>query len=252
MNDQRIYLAASLCALHINSGSQGFRQRDVKFYFSLFTNWMESYLGSRVFLQNTQIQRYLDNQVKRGILQKSKSKTPSYSYKNTALLNLIEEITTINPEDHLELFFFQLHLLDLYKDVLFEAAVKEKLNLTPNLTLELKYLLDRKVFISKQRSRIQKEIERLNARKNESILMSKLADKLFSSGKPFDKVVKAIEAEYPYELNNYVKMTELFPKLHPSIRKAELTTNVKKRADLLWGSLFQMYEDYLKRLDAIS
>ena len=126
MNDLRVYLSAAVCATHINFREKGFRQKDVHFFFSLFSNWSEAYLGNKVFLQNTQVARYLEQLVKKQILKKSGTKTPIYHCLDVGLLPMFEEISKIETEDHLELFFFQYHLLEIYHDLMFSSAVEKK------------------------------------------------------------------------------------------------------------------------------
>ena len=247
----RVFLATSVCASHINHQINGFRQKDVKFYTELFTNWMECHLGQNYQMQNTQIQRYLDQLVARQLLSKSKNDIPVYHCKNSGLLELISSIAEVRDDDPLEMIFFQFHVLELYHDLLFNSVSQNMLELPHSLRIELKYLLDSKVLIEKQKVRIKKEIEKLTVRKNETLEMVQTAEKLLKEGKSFETTIKVIEKTFPYQLNNQLNMSALFKKLNPAIQKAELTTNANIRARKLWGPLIQHYQDHLNRLEAL-
>lgn len=251
MKNLRVYLHAAICAGHINFKERGFRQKDVHFFFDLFSNWMESHLGSRVHLQNTQVQRFIKSLVSEQILKQRAGKVPTYICQDTGLLYLIEQMSRIEEEDDLELFFFQYHLLEIYYDLLFETLTEKKLELPHSLRIELKYLLNREVLLEKQKKRVQKNIDKLTLRGQETLQMEKLAVKLYSQGKSENVIISAVEQAFPYQLNHQLKMSELYNKIIPGLRKLELTTNAKKRVESLWGPMLLYYQDYLKRLDRL-
>lgn len=248
MRDLRVYLSTAICACHLNLGREGFRQKDVHFYFDLFSNWMESSLGKRN-LQNIQIQRYLDQLVKKQILKKNNKLI--YTCQDVGLLPVLEEISIIKDDDPLELFFFQYHILQIYHEQLFSMVVDKKIHLPHGLKIELKYILDKKVLVQKQRERITKEIEKLQLRSEETLSMEKTALKLMKEGKGVSTVVGVVEKIYPYQLNNQKKMSELYSKLDPNLQKAELTQHARQRVEMLWNPLVNYYQDYMKRLDGL-
>lgn len=249
MKSMRVYLATAVCACHINMRSNGFRQKDVHFYFDLFVNWMEASLG-KFDLQNIQIQRYLEKLVKNQILKKTNKLV--YTCQDTGLIPLLTEITSINDDDPMELFFFQYHILRIYHERLFESVVDKKLHLPHNLKIDLKYILDKDVIIQKQKTRICREIDKLILRSRETLGMENLADSMFKDGKNDMTIVESIEKKFPYQLHHQKKMSELYYKLDPALRRDELTTNAKQRVNLLWTPLINYYQDYLLRLDTLN
>ncbi|MFP5387453.1 MAG: hypothetical protein ACLGHN_15350 [Bacteriovoracia bacterium] len=248
--DLRVYLSASVCAAHIN-GQGDFRQKDVRFYADLFCNWMDCYLGTSYQLQNTQIQRYLDYLVEEKIIKKTTSKTPSYQGHNQGLLKLISQISSIKENDSLELFYFQFHILELYRDLLFNSAMSSELSFREAQSFELKYLLDGKELLVRQKQRIRREMEKLKIRKDETLEMVKLTEKLQREGKGTDSIIRLVEQKFPYQLNNQISMAQLFKTLRPGLKEAELTTHAKARALKLWQPLIDHYEDYLKRIEEL-
>ena len=248
MKDLRVYLSTAICACHLNLGRDGFRQKDVHFYFDLFSNWMESSLGKRE-LQNIQVQRYLDQLVKKQILKKSHKLV--YTCQDSGLIPILEEISTIKDDDALEQFFFQYHILQIYHEQLFAMVVDKKLHLPHGLKIELKYILDRKVLAQKQKERINKEIEKLQLRSDETLGMEKMALKLIKEGKDVPTIVGVVEKIFPYQLNPQKKMTDLYSKLDPNLRKAELTNHARQRVEMLWHPLIKYYQDYIKRIDEL-
>lgn len=243
-----VYLATAVCACHISLGQEGFRQKDVHFYFDLFANWMEASLGKKD-LQNIQVQRYLDQLVKKQILKKSSKLI--YTCQDIGLLPLLAEISQIKDDDPLELFFFQFHILQIYQEQLLQSVMSKKLHLPHGLKIELKYLLDTKVFAQKQKDRITKELEKLSLRSQETLAMEVMATKMFKEGKPDKTVIEVVEKVFPYQLHYQKKMSDLYAKLDPQLQRAELTVNAKKRVASLWHPMMKHYEDYLKRIDAL-
>jgi hypothetical protein len=251
MDHLRVYLYAAVCACHINYKERGFRQKDVHFFFDLFSNWMDSHLGQKSQLQNTQIQRFMKQLVALQVLKQKTGRTPVYTCQDTGLLYLIEKVSRIEEEDDLELFFFQYHLLEIYFDLLFETLLQKKLELPHSLKIELKYLLDREVLWGKQYKRIQKKIDMLKIRTDEAQQMEKLALKLYDQGKSEEIVIKTIEHTLPYQLNHQMKMSALYEKLLPGLRKRELTSHTRKRVQSLWHPMLNFYLDYLNRLETL-
>lgn len=243
----RIYLASSVCAAQITSHQSGFRAKDVRFFTDLFGNWMECYLGQSHLLQNTQIRRYLKELISQNVIEENSEGI--YVCKKRGFLELLETITTVRDSDPLEQFFYQYHILDIYQNLLFTEVAKERLFFTKSFEIDLKYLLDKKALIQKQRTRLEKIIEKLNIRRIETLEMSKIAEKIFKAGGDTLKAVEVIEKTVPYQLNNQVSMTALFNKLPQGLQKAELTHNAILRATKLWSPLQNHYELYLKRLD---
>jgi hypothetical protein len=243
----RVYLASAICAAHINS-TESFRQKDVRFYLELFMNWMEGPLGF-VEVQNTQIQRFLNNLVTEGILISTKGKIPSYQMKNRGFLSLIEMITSIEKGDSMELFLFQFHIVDIYDELLFRSASRNLLGLPKSVNIELRYLLSKSALIEKQKLRIQEELDKLNSRIEDSLKMEKLAVQLFKEKKSVDFVVKQIESAYPYQLHHQRKMSDLYKTITPELQMIELTKNTGKRATKLWQPLVSYYRSFLKMLD---
>jgi hypothetical protein len=165
---------------------------------------------------------------------------------------LFEEMVKIENDDHLELFFFQHHLLEIYQELLFSTATEKKWHLPHSLKIELKYLLDQKVLIEKQKTRIQKELDKLELRSRETLEMEKFATNLFKQGKDESVVISMIEKTFPYQLQSQVRMSEFYGMLVPGLRKLELTQNATRRVETLWKPMIKMYKDYLKRLDELA
>src|SRR5262245_46249871 len=52
---------AAVIAAEATGRDEGFRQRDVRFFVELFSNWLESTTGNRALaVHNTQVKRHLD------------------------------------------------------------------------------------------------------------------------------------------------------------------------------------------------
>lgn len=81
--------------------------------------------------------------------------------------------------------------------------------------------------------------------------MEKLATGMYKEGKSDRTVVEMVEKIFPYQLHHQKKMSELYARLDPSLRRAELTLHAKQRVGTLWTLMLKHYQAYLKRLDEL-
>ncbi|MCB0340460.1 MAG: hypothetical protein KDD53_12690, partial [Bdellovibrionales bacterium] len=85
-----VFICSALLAAHSSGEENGFRQRDIKFYMGLFSNWLETSLpGDMLEVQQTQILRYLENLVSEGFARKlSRGQLPVYRLTRTGLVEI--------------------------------------------------------------------------------------------------------------------------------------------------------------------
>lgn len=247
------FLYASVLAAHAGLQDKGFRQKDVKYYLEVFTNWIESLLpGTAVSIQNTQIQRFLDSLVEEEILKREdKAQVPTYHLSRLGLHEIVSSLvsTDIRPvAGGLGTFLFLHHFVDLYSHQIEGLFTSGMGKVSPTFQIELKHLLNAKTMLERQKEHVKKEIEKLEWRIKEAEKASGYAKKLFNKGTTLGEVIEMVQENYPYELNYQKPMVELYKGIPDEMKRFELVDAPEKRARTLWSPLCNLFKSYLKEL----
>src|SRR5882724_852260 len=108
-------VTAAVIAAEATGGHDGFRQRDVRFFIELFSNWLESTTGDRALaLHNTQVLRHL------GVLTQAKwarrvgRSPPRWHLTAEGLAELLRRLVHRRDLTRLDEFFLVFHFVDAY------------------------------------------------------------------------------------------------------------------------------------------
>ena len=251
------FLYTSILAAHSSSSEQGFRQKDVKYFLEVFTNWIESLLpGPSINIQNTQISRFLEKLTEQEILRKENSSgVPIYHLTRIGLHEIVSSLvsTDIRPvAGGLGTFLFLYHFVHVYSHKLESMLTSEMGKVSPTFQIELKHLLNSKTMLERQKEHVVKEIEKLEWRINEARKASKYASNLISQKVPLAEVVEKVQELYPYELNNQKTMVDLYEGIPDDLKKFELEVAPVKRANSIWVPLCNLYKSYLSELEKLN
>lgn len=249
-----IHVNAALIATHANSDKNGFRQRDVRFYIELLSNWSEAnFKTSGLEIKNTQIQRLLDSMTKQGYLKSNRRNKSfvTYQFTSIGLLEIISRLIDLEQVTEIQDFYFLFHCVSLYSNKMEDFLIGDRKNLPKSYQLEIKHLLNARTLIERQRERVQHEIKKLNDRIQEAYKMSEYAKELFKTKKTIAEVVLEVESKFPYQLNNQKRMSELFKSLSPDIQLLEISDGPAFRARTLWEPLRDHFTAHLEQLDKI-
>ena len=109
------YINSALLACHASFDESGFRQKDLKFFIELFTNWMDSrFDGPGLEIKNPQVQRILEDLKKENLLKKTvKNQRPHYRFTPIGLLEIASRFVSVDLTKELEDFFFLYHFSKL-------------------------------------------------------------------------------------------------------------------------------------------
>lgn len=242
----QLYINAALIAAHANLEAEGIRQKDLRFYLELLSNWMEtSFSQSGILLENTQIQRILDDLSEQGLMKREKKgRWPSYRFTSIGVLEIVTRLVGEDLSHDLEGFFFLYHCVSLYSQKIETMLFARSEDLPESYRLEIKHLLNAQTIIEKQRRSIELKIKKLQARINDALKMTDLAQKMVAKKRDLTDIAKVVEKNFPYQLNNQRKMQELFAELSPDIKRLELTEGPALRAETLWEPLLEHYHSY--------
>lgn len=245
-----VYVAAASIAAHASIPATGFRQRDVRFFIELFTNWVNWALNDELLvLSNTQVARYLDKLVEEGFARRMlRNSQPQYHLTRTGLIELVSTIVKQSQSIQPTHFCFRYYFIKSYKPRLFELIEKEGTRFPLALRLELEGLLDEKAIVKGQIKVLERERKKLDSRIYEALQSAVLAKKRFAEAKKIDAVAAEIEKLYPYELNSQKPLSELLSGIPAELARWELETGNTLRANLLWAPARALFDTYLESL----
>lgn len=251
-SEHEAIVAAAVVAAQATLGSDGFRQRDVRFYISVFSNWLEATTGAWTLdLHNAQVQRYLDLLVKTSWAKRPGRKPPRYVLTPEGLLRLLERIGQRKNLKRIDEFFFVLHVFHAYGDRLRGLVQRSGPFNSKSLSVDLDELLDFRRLIARERELVKRESLRLSVRIEESRATSELTRRLLGEGQSLDRAVQAVERQFPYEMNSQKPLGELFAQLPAPFRRVELETIAELRATTLWEPTLALLQAYLVILDGL-
>lgn len=242
----KLYFISGVLAAHANSPELGFRQKDLRFYIELFSNWMESTLkDSSLLIHNAQISRFLIEMEKNGLIKKLRSSSPPrYQLTRVGVIELFS--TLVSPEEILPLehFYFLHYVIDNYGNQIADLANQDRGLFSGSLKIEFDSLRDPKRLIEKQIRFVDREISKLALRIDEGLKASQLAIEKFKKNHSLKEVIEEITKKYPYELNNQKPLPELMSEIPESRSRWELEQGALERAHKLWTPLKSYFESY--------
>lgn len=249
-----LFLATAAVAAHATFKQEGFRQRDMKFYIELFSNWVEvSFDQFSLSMQNTQISRFLDTIVKEGFAQKlGRGKTPRYHLTRVGLLELINRCVSKDYLSRPTRFFFLYFFIGHYKTRITDLVRLEGREFPHALRIELDSLLDEQALLKRQISFTDKAIKRLKARVDDGARIVQFASQKGRSGAGISDVVKEVERLFPYELNNQKPLTELIHEIPLDQREWEICEGTKYRSAEIFEPALRLLQNFHKELTRLS
>jgi hypothetical protein len=238
-------VAAAVIAAQATLESSGFRQRDVRFFLELFSNWLQSTTGSWTLgLHNTQVQRALDLHATAGWATRIGKKPPRYRLTPEGLVELLRRLVHRRNLTRLDEFFLVFHIIDAYGPRLRALVIRRGMLASRTLALDVDELLDPGKLVLRERSTVARELERLALRVDEARQTSELTRKLFKDKASLADVVAAVQKRFPYELNSQKPLAELLEDLPAPWRRSELEEIAEQRASGLWGPTRELLVAY--------
>jgi hypothetical protein len=251
LEEHEALLAAGAIAAQATS-PDGFRQRDVRFFLDLFSNWLQATTGTWTLgVHNAQVARSLEVHVDAGWARRVGRKPPRYRLTPAGLVELLQRLVHRKNLARLDEFFLVYHVLDAYGERLRTLVEQSGVLASRGLAVDVDELLDTRRLVARERARVARETERLARRADESRRSSQLVRKLLAQGHPLSAVIERVEREFPYELNSQKPLGELLAALPAPWRHIELEQAAERRAHGLWqpmGDLLAAYDAILADL----
>jgi len=244
-----LFVATATVAAHASAQGGGFRQRDIRFFVELFSNWAYPNQKAELSIQNVQIQRYLSYLGKDGFVRKiGKGSRPSFKLTRAGLLELLSRLVESKRERIPEEFLFLVTFLKGYREWLQRLARQEGEQFPPSLRIELDALLDTETLIQRELKDVEQRLTKLNARIEDAVKTSTLVSERLRQGIDFSSIVEEVERKMPYELNSRRPLSELISSIQPDQRRWELESGNRLRATTIWQPMKAMLEEYRKQL----
>jgi hypothetical protein len=248
------YFISSLLAAHAQTGVEGFRQKEVRFYMDLFSNWVFVKLNSEPFpLHNTQIMRSLETMVRLGLVKKMGRKNPPrYKLTRAGFIQMIEDLVTLPLTDTYSEFFFVYLFIVNFKSGILKSIGQGSARIPKSNYIDVEFLLDEKKYLGRQLELVNHEIRQLKEKISDSHRAIDLAVHLKTTGVDVLKILKKVERSHPYELNSRKRVTQTLKEIPESLRLREITLANQNRLHLFWKPKLQHLESFGKTLKELS
>jgi hypothetical protein len=251
-DENEALVTAAVIAAEATGEHDGFRQRDVRFFIELFSNWLESTTGEHALaLHNTQVQRHLDILTKAKWARRVGRTPPRWHLTPEGLAELLRRLVHRRNLTRLDEFFLVFHFVDAYGARLRAIAEKGGLLASKLLLHDVTRLLDPGELIRRERECVARELARLAVRSEESRLTGELSHRRLAAGAPLAEVIREIEQRYPYELNSQKPLRELLAALPVPWQREEISEIAGLRSSRFWEPLRRLLEQYDAILEAL-
>lgn len=251
LEEEPLLSGAVIAAQGTVGTADGFRQRDVRFFAELFSNWLESTtLSSTITIHNVQVQRYLDVLPRAGWAKRVGRRPPRYRLTPEGLVELIGRLARRRHLKRLDEFFLVYHLIAAYGARLRAMVERSGPLASSALAVDIDALLDPAALVERERATVARAVQRLSVRAEESRKMSDLTRALLERGEALDRTIAIVEKEFAYELNSQKPLSELLEGIPEPWRRAELERAARHRAHT-WDAtaeLLKAYDGVLARL----
>jgi hypothetical protein len=215
-------VAAAVIAAQATGSDGNFRQRDVRFFIELFSNWMQSTtLSWSLNVHNAQVLRHLDVAVSAGWARRVGRTPPQYRLTPEGLLELLGRLGMRKNLTRLDEFFLVFHFFDAYAARLAALVERSGPLASRSLAVSVHELLDKKALVARERAMVA------------------------------SAVIGVVQREFPYELNSQKPLHALFAALPEPWQRAELVDAAARRADAFWDptrALLLAYDGILASL----
>lgn len=242
----RTPLLAALLAADA-AAPDGFRVADVRFYFLLFTNWMEDdVLRPGVDLDLTQVRRVLARLVGQGLATAEPGRRPRHRLAPEGVLRLVDALVDPRAPRSFEEAVFLVTAAALYRDAI-AARVKGAPRAPERRVRER---LDPRRLVQAERRRLEGALHDLDDRARHGLAVEALArdrPELDAAG-----LAAEVERAGGYQLQAMRPLSELVGALPPAMARFEVSAGIGLRARLLFTPLAEQLRARIAILDRLA
>ncbi len=230
-----VVVAAVIAAHGASTGDTGFRLSDVRFFFYLFSNWLEQDLVQGTeSLELTQVRRWMERLVERGWARPARARARGersrFALTPTGLEELVDRLTA-----EVDRRTFEEGLLIACFAACYGGAIVARA--TPARRRDLAQRLSPDRLLQRVAARIDRVIADLEERVRSAGEMQSEARLLRQSGRADADVAAALDRRGAYQLQHVRSFGEVMGALPPDLLRFELTEGIALRGTLLFAPM---------------
>lgn len=263
---QSTFVQAAIVASHaVCAPSGGFRASDVRFFFLLFTNWMEhDVLRPDQDLDLTQVRRSLTRLAGVGWAQTAggakkasagedddkANRGARHTLTSVGLVGLLESLTNPAQRRPFEELLFMACFAASYRDLIAERVDKEPAGAAVSAR-RVRELLDPVRILRTARAMLTAVLRDLENRARASVAMTEEARKAREEGATPVQIAERIEKKDAWQLNRIRSMSEMAATLPEDIVRFELGEGMSLRVRMLFEPMAAQVRAQLGVIDAL-
>ena len=253
-------LAADLVATVDRDEVRGFQQRDVRFFYLLFRNWIEMdvrHPGADLDL--TRVRRAMEALGRRGRIRtlrppRRKGRTPRRRYVLTlaGVLALVDDLVTVAPPRPFEETLFVILFAASYRALVLRRVEQAS---APVATKRVARALDPKQLIANARRDLARQCADLEERIASGDDLRVAAERAFAAGTSDRDTVAILERISPYQLHYVRPLGDLLLSLPPDVRRYEIGDGITARRELMFAPQLHLARtqlDMIVRLEPVA
>ena len=250
VDSQATLIRAALLAAHsVHARDGGFRAVDLRFYFRLFSNWLEQdVLRPSQDLQLTQVRRVFQGLIKQGL---ARSRARRLLISELGLLELAERLVDevgVAFEENLFVLLFAIS----YRGVLTSRVLGAAPALSPEARRRLGNLLDARRVGRLAVRRAERLVKDLHSRLElDRALETQLQGLQDDAAVPREQWVARLPGVGAYGLERVRPLRALLAQLPPDLLHEELARGIPSRRQLLFLPLLARAREELRQLQKI-
>lgn len=238
-------LAADLASTVDRVEAAGFQQRDVRFFYLLFRNWLEVDVrqpGADIDL--TQVRRACEQLASRGRLRaiprrRARGRLPRERYQLTlaGVTALVDELVAPSPTRSFEESLFVVMFATSYRAHVIRRVDQAS---APVARKRVARALDPRVIVTGLRRELRRQIDDLEERITSGEQLRVAAERALTDGTDDRDVARMMERLSTYQLHNVRPLGELLMSLPPDVRRHEMTAGISARRELIFRPLLEL------------
>jgi len=245
-----IFFLMGALAAQTTGASTGFRQKDLRFYAELFSNWVQlGGVGATHAIHNTQVMRFLRDLVRDHHARATrKLSQPFYNLTRAGVFAITSHLVSRSYLEERSHCILMWYFLKSYEHQIRESMQRAGSEFSRAHQIEMEQLLDRDRFLHRQIQLVRHEIERLKGRIVCAYDIDRDVRALLSTGSSLAACIEHVASHYPYELNPQRPFAETLQELPPAVCEWEITVGSRLRAQHLFDSVVESLEHHERRL----
>jgi len=248
-----IYFSMGALAAQTTGSGNSFRQRELRFYAELFSNWVQlGGTGATHTMHNTQVLRFLNELITNSHARlTTKIRPPLYRLTRAGVFALTSHLTARSYLEERSDGILVWYFLKSYSNQITENMQRAGSDFSRAHQIEMEQILDRERFIQRQLQLVRHEMQRLKGRISSAVDIDRDVRKLIKSGHSLQQCIDHVSTHYPYELNPQQSFKATLERLPLAVCEWEITEGSTLRARHLFEALLDDLTLYAKRLETL-